>query len=134
MPILSIILSVVASCVLGFWWYSNAGFAKPWIKMMGIDPKKMKEHNKNMGATYSLMMGGSLIGAFVFNMLLNAAGITDIHSAVRFGFWLWLGFVFTTQLNSHLFSGRKFQPALLAIDSGYQLVSLGIMAVILTLL
>ena len=65
-------------------------------------------------------------------VLAHFAGIwnaADIMGAFNLAFWIWLGFIATVGLGSILWEGKTFQ--LYAINTGYYLASLFLMALIL---
>lgn len=127
MGLVSIILAAAASMGLGFLWYSPVLFGKTWSRLMGFTKESMKEAQAKMGPMYTLSAVGALLTAYV---LVRFGPPVPVFQVI----WIWLGFVFPVQLTGEIFSGKKFQPALLAINTGYQLASLLIMALILSLI
>ena len=130
---LGIILCAIAAMVIGFLWYSPLMFAKPWMKLSGWTEKQMKENQKNgsMTKTYVISTISSVVMAYVLNMILNRTGIDSIYPAIMTAFWVWLGFVATTAVTEVLYMRRSW--TLYLINTGYQLVSLLVMAVVLVL-
>jgi Protein of unknown function (DUF1761) len=118
----AVLASAVATMVIGFVWYSPVMFAKPWMKLMGIDPNdkaKLAELQKGAGAMYTLSMVASILSAAVLAKLLGIATINSPLYGLKLGFAVWLGFVTTVQMTGALFTK---QPAkLYAINTGYQL-------------
>lgn len=129
----AILLCTVASMVIGFAWYSPLLFAKPWMKLSGWTEKQMKENQKSgqMAKTYGISTLTSLVMAYVLNMLMNRSGINSIYPALMTAFWVWLGFVATTSITEVLYMKRSW--TLYLINTGYQLATLLVMAVILVL-
>jgi hypothetical protein len=119
----AVLVSALATMVIGFVWYSPVLFARPWIKLMGYDPDdkaKLAEMQKSAGPSYVLSLLASLISAMVLGKLIAIATMNTALYGMKMGLAVWLGFVTTVQLTNSLFSR---QPAkLYAINTGYQLV------------
>ena len=54
-------------------------------------------------------------------------GLSKIQTGLTTAFWIWLGFIMPVQLADEIFGGHKW--GLLAINTGYQLTSILVMAV-----
>src|SRR5579864_7685435 len=128
----AVLVSALATMVVGFLWYSPALFANPWMKLMGYDPNdkaKIAEMQKSAGAMYSLSFIASLLAAAVLSKIVTISTINSPMYGIKIGIAIWLGFVTTVQLTGALFSK---QPAkLYAINTGYQLVCFLAMGAIL---
>ncbi len=127
-------LAAVASMAIGFAWYSPALFGNPWMKLRGITKKTMEDMKDEMQKIYGLSFVGGLVQTYVLAHYVGFFGADTIRDAVSVAFWPWLGFVAITQLSMMLYSGKKFNPQLFAIDTGYQLVSLIAMASVITII
>lgn len=133
---LAILVAGVFSMVLGFLWYSPMVLGKPWMKEKGYTAEGLKMDQKAMGKWYGLSFVVSLITAYVLahvmalseNFYHNPMLTTGLMTA----FWSWLGFMMPVQLMATIFGTKNFK--LLAIDTGYQLVSILAMGVVLALL
>jgi len=119
----AVLVAAVASMILGFLWYSPILFARPWMRLMGIDPDdkaKLAEMQKGAGKLYVISFVASIVSAVVLAKIIDITSINSIAYGMKFGFFVWLGFVATVQLTGALFSK---QPArLFLINTGYQLV------------
>jgi hypothetical protein len=128
----AVLVSALATMVVGFLWYSPALFARPWMVLMGYDPNdkaKIAEMQKSAGPTYILALVASVISAAVLGKIIVIATINTPLYGMKVGLAVWLGFVTTVQLTNSLFSR---QPAkLYAINTGYQLVCFLAMGAIL---
>lgn len=127
----SVILAAVSSMVLGFVWYSPALFGKPWMALMGFKEKDMGKMQEEAKKGYAVSFVLSIVTAYVIAHFVKLIGVVTIEQAVQLGFWTWLGFVGTTQLGDQLWGGQPMK--LFYINSGYRLVSLIIMVLILTM-
>lgn len=130
---LAVLIAAVAAMALGFLWYSPALFAKQWMKLSGLSEAKFEDSKKKgMGKTYAISTLGSVLMAFVLAMVFQFVGTFATIDAIILAFWLWLGFVAPVMVNSVLFEGKSWN--LFWINSGYQLASLILMALILSFL
>jgi hypothetical protein len=119
----AVLVSGLATMVVGFVWYSPLLFARPWMVLMGHDPDdkaKIAEMQKSAGPSYMLSLVASFASAAVLGKIIAVATINTPLYGMKVGLAVWLGFVTTVQLTNSLFSR---QPAkLYAINTGYQLV------------
>lgn len=118
--------AAVASMVLGFLWYSPILFGKEWMDLSGI----AKSAKKNMVLGYILSFAASFVGAFVLKQFIDLFYIVNFFDAIQLGFWIWLGFVATTMINSIAFEGKSWK--LFVINAGYQLGAILLMSWILS--
>lgn len=130
--LLAVLVSALATMVVGFVWYSPVLFARPWMVLMGYNPNdkaKIAEMQKSAGPSYMLSLVASLVSAAVLGKIIVIATINSPLYGMKMGLAVWLGFVTTVQLTNSLFSR---QPAkLYAINTGYQLVCFLAMGAIL---
>ena len=129
----AVLVSALATMVLGFVWYSPLLFARPWMKLMGCDPDdsaKVAEMRKNAGPAYGISLLAALISAFVLGKIVAIANVSSALYGMKIGFAVWLGFVTTVQLTASLFARQPWK--LYLINSGYQLVCYLAMGAILT--
>lgn len=133
--IIAILVAVVVNFFLGFIWYTPL-FGKAWGKEMGYDP--------DMKPDKSLMMKGMLfmiIGNFLFAWVLahNIAawmfvpGIKEsgpVSNALMAAIFTWLGFYLPGQLGATVWEKHSWK--LFFINTGYNLVSLFVVALIIT--
>jgi len=128
----AVLVAAVATMILGFLWYSPILFARPWMRLMGIDPDdkaKLAEMQKGAGKLYAISFVASIVSALVLAKIIDIGSINSIPYGMKFGFFVWLGFVATVQLTGALFS--KQPTKLFLINTGYQLVCYVVMGGIL---
>jgi hypothetical protein len=119
----AVLVSALATMVLGFVWYSPALFANPWMRLMGYDPNdkaKIAEMQKSAGPSYALSLIASIVTAFALGKLIGVTGAMTAIDGLKIGLVVWLGFVTTVQLTNALFSRQRNR--LYLINTGYQLV------------
>jgi hypothetical protein len=130
---LAVLVSGIALFILGGLWYSPALFAKKWIALHGKTQEQMKAEAA-AGPPMAGLMGfafvAALIVSWVLAIILNHFQPLTLLKGVEVAVLCWLGFAGVTSLSTAMFSMKP--KALWAIDSGYNLVSLIIAALILT--
>jgi len=127
----AVLAAALSSMVVGFLWYSPLLFAKPWMKLSGLDEKSMNAAKKNMPITYTASFLTSLVMAYTIAVLINSMLIATLAEGLILGGLVWLGFVATTMVTGVLF--QRVVWKLFFINSMYQLVSVLVMSTILTL-
>jgi surface polysaccharide O-acyltransferase-like enzyme len=130
--LLAVLVSALATMVVGFLWYSPMLFANPWMRLMGLDPNdkaKVAEMQKSAGPSYFMSLIASILAAFVLGKLISVAGFSTAVDGLKIGLVVWLGFVTTVQLTNALFSRQPNR--LYMINTGYQLVCYVVMGAIL---
>lgn len=125
----AVLVAAIANMALGAFWYSPVLFAKRWIALMKVSEAEINEMKKGAPRAYALSFIGALVMSYVLAHIVDYVQATTIVGGVESGFWLWLGFVATTGSASVLFEGRP--AGLYLINSGYYLVSLIVMGMIL---
>lgn len=127
---LAFLVALVATQVLGFLWYSNILFSKPWMKAIGKTEKQMQAEATPTVYIYSVV--GAAVMLLVLVNVLRWAGITETVPAVSAALMIWAGFVATATAMNTAFENRSW--TLWLIDTGYHAVNVAISAAILTLL
>lgn len=130
---MGVLIASVVSMVLGFLWYSPMILGKPWMKAKGFSAEKLKKAQKEMGKLYALSFVVSLITAYVLYHVITLSANFFEYSPIQTGlttaFWMWLGFVMPVQVTSTIFGDKNWK--LFGIDTGYQLVALLGMGIVL---
>ena len=126
---LAVVVAAIATFVLGFLWHGPL-FGKLWLQWSGFTQKQIDESKKKgMCKTMVVAFLTTLVMAYVLAHFVDYLEATTVTAGMTTGFWLWLGFVGTVQLNSVLWEQKPFK--LYALNTGYQLVSLLMMGTIL---
>lgn len=131
---LVVFIAAIISVGLGFLWYSPIMFSKLWIKEIGYGAEKMAEMKKKndrrkMSRDYGLTGAASLITALVVAALLNSLVITSFGGLIWLAVLLWLALSMPVSLYASLYG--KDSWIMSAINSGYYLVSLVVMTLII---
>jgi hypothetical protein len=131
----AIAIAVVANFILGFLWYTPL-FGKAWGKEMGFDPN-MKPDNSVMIKGMAFMVIGNILFAWVFAHNIAAwsfvPGMSEqgnMANALSAAIFTWLGFYLPGELGGTVWENKSWK--LFAINTGYHLASLLLVAFILT--
>ena len=133
---LAVLVAAVVSMILGFLWYSPIVLGKPWMKEKGLTSENLKKAQKEMGKMYGVSFVLSLVTAYVLSHVMtlsvNFFHYPLLQTGLTTAFWMWLGFVMPVQAGSTMFGSKNWK--LFGIDTGYQLVSVLTMGVVLGVL
>ena len=122
----AVIVAAIIRMAVGTAWYSPVLFVKPWQAMTGVTPESMRA---GLGKAVAVDAILSLLMAFAVANIVGASGIADWLNGAIAGFWLWLGFIFTTFLALWTYENRPLK--LVAINTGHNLVALVLMGALL---
>jgi Protein of unknown function (DUF1761) len=132
---LAVLVAAVAYFMIGAVWYMVL-FGTIWSKLMGFDKlgkKEEKAMKEKMGMSMAVNLVACLLAAYcmAFSVQSGAAfyHVAGIMLGIQTGFWIWLGFIATSQINSVIWDGRPVK--LYLINVGYYLVSYVVVATIL---
>ncbi len=120
-------VAALVSMIAGFVWY-DVLFRKKWMKLAGKTEKDMKAGKKEMPKMFAKGFVVVLLMSVILGVFISSFGITTIIGALGIGVLTWLGFGATIQYNSVLYENQK--PELFILNTGYQLVSYVLMAVV----
>ena len=133
---LAVVVAAVVSMALGFLWYSPVLFGKLWMKLSGFTAESLKKAQKEMGKLYAVSFVVSMVTAYVLSHVMalseNFYQYSKLSTGLTTAFWLWLGFMMPVQLMGEIFGEKKWK--LFGINTGYQLVSLILMAIVLAVM
>ena len=125
--VLAIIVAALINIAIAALWYSPNVFGKIWGSAHGFTVDSLTPTVwQYIGAVVL-----SLITAWVLALLIVALGVTSVGYAVELAFLLWLGFVAAIGFSGVIWAKKPLIAYL--IDSGFHLLSLVIMSIILTL-
>jgi hypothetical protein len=134
---LAVLLAGVVSMVAGFVYYSPAVLGKPWMKYMKYSPDEVKKDQKQMGKFYGISFILSLVMSYVLYhvmvMSMNFFNYDSLSTGITSAIWMWLGFIMPVQFTGVIFSKDHSSDAFkaLGINTGYQLVSLLLMGLVI---
>jgi hypothetical protein len=130
-----ILIAGVINMALGFAWYSPVLFGKAWMKLSGMTKREMDKGMKEMPTLMGLMFVLTLVMAFILKYFSVYMGAYYTQTGPTLGlttaFWMWLGFIMPVQLTNVLYAKQPW--ALFLIHTGYQLVAMLAMGLVLTM-
>jgi hypothetical protein len=132
----AIIVSMLSSVVLGMIWYGPL-FGKKWMALSGIVmPADKKPCMKDMvkpiviSLVGAFFMSFTLIHSLTFAQAYPGMEMSAVAAGLQAAFWNWLGFMVPVNLSFVAWEGKPW--TLFFIHSGYWLVLLGVMGVVLS--
>jgi len=132
---LAVLVAVIANFVLGFIWYTPL-FGKVWAKEMGHAPNE-KPDKSAMFKGMAFMIIGNFLLAYVLSHNIAAwlfvPGIKEMGAftnAFNTAIFTWLGFYLPGQLGATVWEKNSWK--LFAINTGYHLASLLVVAFVIT--
>ncbi|MDP3402949.1 MAG: DUF1761 domain-containing protein [bacterium] len=130
----AVLVATAAAIILGTVWYGPL-FGKQWKRIVGISIGEITPTVKrSMIKSYTIVALTTFVMGFVLAHALSfASEITQaegVLASVTTAIWVWLGFMVPPTISSVLWEHRPWKYWF--ITSGYYLVSLVIMSVILT--
>ena len=130
---LAVLLAAIASMIVGFVYYNPSVAGKAWMKETGYKPDALKKEQKEMGEYYGLSFVLALLTAYVLTHVMvfsmNFYNYPPVTTGIMSAFYMWLGFVLPVQATDQIFGKKNFK--LLAINSGYQLLALLAMGLVI---
>jgi hypothetical protein len=124
---LAVAVAAAVYFVIGAVWYMGL-FGKIWSELMGFNKLSKKEKEavqKKMGMSMAINFVACLVAAYcmAYSVLSGSAfyHVAGVAAGLQSGFWIWLGFIVTSQINSVIWDGRPVK--LYLINVGYYLVS-----------
>lgn len=130
---LTILLCGISNMVIGFVWYSPMLFGNAWAKMTEMGKMSKEEMKAMMPKVYGLSFLTAMVTALFLALFLRSISAqSSLLAAMNIAFFIWLGFVASTQFTNWLFSKKPFK--LFLIDTGYQLVAYLAMSVVIVTL
>jgi len=126
----AVIVATLVHYILGGLWYSPLLFGNKFIQLINWSPAQLQQiesesHAKELAIAFVM----SLILVYILAHFVRYTKATSALGGIQTAFWLWLGFVVTTQVPTVLFEGRSF--GLFLINVAYQLVGCTLAGVIL---
>jgi hypothetical protein len=123
---LAVMAAALSGFVVGALWYGPV-LGRQWMASAGVTAEDVRDTNfpRIYGVTFLM----SLVAAYVLAHVVDRFEATTLAGGAQAGFWLWLGFIFTVRVTEALFNRTSMR--LVAIDTGYRLVWLVVMGIIL---
>jgi hypothetical protein len=128
--LLAILVSGVASLVLGFIWYGPL-FGKAWAGYTGWTEEKVKAlPAPRMALTYGLTFVAALVSAYILSVLAEAVSASSVMDGFLLGLLVGIGFAGMAFATTHLFEHKPL--GLWLIVAGYEVLYLAVAGIIVT--
>lgn len=126
----AVIVATLVHYILGGLWYSPLLFGNKSIQIIGWNEQQIAQIQAR-GAARELVIAfvSSLVLVYILAHFVQYTKAKTAWAGMETAFWLWLGFIVTTQLATVLFEQRPL--GLYLINIGYQLVGCALAGVIL---
>jgi hypothetical protein len=116
---LAVIVAAVVHFIIGGLWYGLI-FANIFVDIVGREQLEKMVADSHW-SQYLIAFISSLVLVYILAHFVQFTGSKTVGGGLQTAFWLWLGFVATTQLSGVIFEQRRLGLYLLNI--GYQLVA-----------
>src|SRR5882724_836 len=127
----AVLVAAVAHFLIGGLWYGLV-FSNQFIQLIGWSPEKLAQvGSQSHGQEYLMACVSSLVLVYILAHFVQYTHAKNAVDGIQTAFWLWLGFIVTTQISTVVFEERKLGLYLLNI--GYQFVGTAVAGVILAL-
>jgi hypothetical protein len=128
----AVIVATLVHYILGGLWYSPLLFGNKFIQLINWTPEQLRQvqsqsHTKELALAFVM----SLVLVYILAHFVQYTKATNALAGIQTAFWLWLGFVVTTQAPTVIFEGRSF--GLFAINVAYQFVGCALAGAILAI-
>lgn len=119
----AVLVAALAYWALGALWYSPLLFGDTFIALMRWTPAEVAAMEATgAGREIGLAFVTSLLLAYVLAHFVKFTGAESVGTGMLTAFWLWLGFVATTNLNTVLFESRPL--GLYLVNGGFHLAGM----------
>jgi hypothetical protein len=117
----AVIVATLVHFFLGGLWYSPLLFGNKFIQLINWTPEHLKEvENQSHAKELAIAFVMSLLLVYILAHFVQYTKATTAMGGIQTAFWLWLGFIVTTQAPTVIFEQRSF--GLFAINVAYQFV------------
>lgn len=116
----AVLVAGILHWILGAVWYGM--FSSKFVELMAWTPAQLAAiESQSHTRDYILAFVSSLVLVYILAHFVQYTKATNLAGGLQTAFWLWLGFIVTTQLPTVIFEGRK--PGLYLLNIGYQVVA-----------
>ena len=103
----AILVAWIVSVVLGYFWYSPAGFGKLWSKLSGVDMMKTPKDEATRAIIFVVV--SSLLQAFALGLILNSLKVNGAGEGIVASLVLWFGFTALTTVGNTLYQRQSWK-------------------------
>ncbi|MFN2499720.1 MAG: DUF1761 domain-containing protein [Pyrinomonadaceae bacterium] len=117
----AVFVAAIVHFIIGGLWYGLI-FGNKFIEIIGWTPAQVEKiAAESHWSQYAVAFATSLVLVYILAHFLHYTDAKNVAGGMQTAFWLWLGFVATTQLATVIFEQRKL--GLYLLNVGYQLVA-----------
>lgn len=127
---LAVFAAAIAGFIVGMAWYAILG--ERWMAALGKSKDELLPDGKPPIATMATSFVCELVMAWMLAGLIGHIGVASVRGGIITAFFVWLGFVATTQLVNHRYG--RFPLSLTIIDTGHWLAVLVAMGTVIGLI
>lgn len=127
---LAVLVATIAGFAVGMVWYGILG--ERWMAALGKSKDELLPGGKPPIATMATSFACELVMAWMLAGLLGHIDAVTVGGGIITAFFVWLGFVATTQLVNHRYGRLPF--SLTIIDTGHWLAVLVAMGIVIGLI
>lgn len=127
----AVLVAAIVHFIIGGIWYGVI-FGNKFIQLIGWTPEKLQQvANQSHVKEYIFAFLSSLVLVYILAHFVQYTKAKGAADGIQTAFWLWLGFVVTTQLATVVFEERNLGLYLLNVS--YQFVACLVAGAILAL-
>jgi len=128
----AVIVATLVHFLLGGLWYSPLLFQNKFLQIVNGSPETIRQM-ENQSQTKELVIAfiTSLVLVYILAHFVQYTKATNALGGLQTAFWLWLGFIATTNAATVLFERRPL--GLYLINMGYQFVACALAGIILAI-
>jgi len=128
----AVIVATLVHYILGGLWYSPLLFANKFLQLINWSPEKVAAiQNQSHAKELVIAFLTSLVLVYILAQFVEYTKATTAMAGIQTAFWLWLGFIVTTQAATVIFEQRPL--GLYLINIGYQFVGCALAGAILAI-
>ncbi len=128
----AVIVATIAHYILGGLWYSPLLFGNKFLQIINWSPAQLQQmENQSHAKELIIAFVSSIVLVYILAHFVQYTKATNAVGGIQTAFWLWLGFIVTTQVATVLFEQRPL--GLYLINIGYQFVGCAIAGAILAI-
>lgn len=128
--LVAIVVAAIAYMVVGYLWYSDTLFGKPWRRLAEMKDGAMSSKN-TMVKSMLMSFVTALVMSYILAHFIVYAEENTLLGGAKIAFWSWAGFVATMGANDFIFTVKPKPWSLYFINTGNILVGLLVMGGIL---
>ncbi len=125
----AVFVATIIHFFVGGLWYGLL-FSKKFVELMAFTPEQLQQmQSRNPAKELLITFISTLVLVYILAHFVQYTKARSVLDGIQTAFWLWLGFIATTELATVVFEQRKL--GLYLISVGYQFVGCALAGVIL---